>query len=89
MRQIVQKPGEFVITGPGVYHTGFNFGFNAAESINFGTAAWLKVLANYTQCSCSYRNLTNLAIQNLEIIAKKIRSEVIVFVLLLFYDFYT
>ena len=39
---MVQYPGEFIITMSGAYHTGFNWGFNIAEAVNFGSLAWLR-----------------------------------------------
>lgn len=37
-----QKPNEFVITYPRVYHAGFNCGFNFNEAVNFTMNNWLE-----------------------------------------------
>lgn len=39
--QVIQKPGEFIISMPGAYHFGFNLGFSKGEAINIGDKWWL------------------------------------------------
>jgi len=40
--QICQEPGDFIITFPYGYHSGFNTGYNIAESTNFATLRWIE-----------------------------------------------
>ena len=46
------RPNEFILVFGGAYHTGFNFGFNIAEAINYATLHWLETVPDSKYCSC-------------------------------------
>ncbi|XP_068598087.1 lysine (K)-specific demethylase 5Ba [Brachionichthys hirsutus] len=54
-----QCAGEFVITFPRAYHSGFNQGFNFAEAVNFCTMDWMPVGRS---CVAHYRQLSRYCV---------------------------
>ncbi|KAL3879511.1 hypothetical protein ACJMK2_031806 [Sinanodonta woodiana] len=50
--KITQEAGEFMITFPYGYHSGYNHGFNCAESTNFATERWIEYGKRCLQCKC-------------------------------------
>ncbi|EFB26892.1 hypothetical protein PANDA_015307, partial [Ailuropoda melanoleuca] len=56
--RITQEAGEFMVTFPYGYHSGFNHGFNCAEAINFATLRWINYGKVASQCSCGEARVT-------------------------------
>ncbi|KAF9381046.1 hypothetical protein CPC16_010041 [Podila verticillata] len=50
--RLVQHEGEFVLTFPFAYHSGYNLGFNCAESINFALENWIAIGRKAEACRC-------------------------------------
>ena len=53
LTRTVQRAGEFIINFPGAYHSGFNNGYNCAESCNFATEYWIPFGVKAKPCSCA------------------------------------
>lgn len=47
--QVTQEAGEFIITFPYGYHSGYNHGYNCAESTNFAMERWIDFGKKATQ----------------------------------------
>jgi hypothetical protein len=52
VNRLVQHEGEFVLTFPFAYHSGYNLGFNCAESINFALDDWIPIGRKAESCKC-------------------------------------
>ncbi|KAI7872159.1 JmjC domain, hydroxylase-domain-containing protein [Spinellus fusiger] len=58
VQRCVQYEGEFMITFPFGYHSGYNLGFNCAESVNFALDSWLEIGKKAKACSCINDSVT-------------------------------
>eukprot|EP00798_Chlamydomonas_sp_ICE-L_P002219 gene2219-33779_t len=51
--RVTQNPREFIVNFPGIFHCGFNQGYNCAESVNFATKRWIQYGAHANVCQCN------------------------------------
>lgn len=40
---MVHREGEFMVTRASAYHSGFNYGYNVAEAVNFALPNWIDI----------------------------------------------
>ena len=53
LTKVQHNEGEFVISRAAAYHSGFNFGYNVAEAVNFALPSWIDIGATAKSCTCS------------------------------------
>ena len=55
----------------GAYHTGFNWGYNIAEAVNYASLDWLNIFPHSKPCKC---HSDNVSINPVEFIQNLIRN---------------
>lgn len=54
---MIQYENEFILVFGGCYHSGFNFGYNMAEAVNYATIDWLRQLPTAKSCKCMSKSV--------------------------------
>ena len=52
--RMIQEAREIIVVFPYAYHSGFNHGFNIAESTNFATERWVEYGKRHRPCDCDH-----------------------------------
>jgi len=52
VQKVVHEAGSMIIVFPHAYHSGFNHGFNMAESTNFAVRRWVEYGKRFRDCVC-------------------------------------
>ncbi|KAI8442798.1 JmjC domain, hydroxylase-domain-containing protein, partial [Phakopsora pachyrhizi] len=52
LNKVIHLPGEIILTYPYGYHSGFNLGYNCAESVNFANEKWIEKGRKARFCKC-------------------------------------
>ncbi|KAI5782942.1 JmjC domain, hydroxylase-domain-containing protein, partial [Pyronema domesticum] len=71
VNKLVHHQGEFVITFPFGYHSGYNIGYNCAESVNFAQRSWLEFARDAKKCEC----IDDAVFVDVDEIERKLRGE--------------
>eukprot|EP00095_Tigriopus_kingsejongensis_P009380 snap_masked-scaffold732_size105256-processed-gene-0.9 protein:Tk09380 transcript:snap_masked-scaffold732_size105256-processed-gene-0.9-mRNA-1 annotation:"jumonji domain containing" len=70
-QKVVQEERDIIIVFPYAYHSGFNHGYNIAESTNFASERWIEYGKRHRSCDCS-RNQVKL---DMSIFVKRFQPE--------------
>jgi hypothetical protein len=58
VNKLVHEQGTIMVVFPHAYHSGFNHGFNMAETLNFAMPRWVEYGKRFRGCLCSLQKRT-------------------------------